>query len=267
MIPEIGDGPLNIVVDGRQGAFSPVEPGTPASLQEGRFQIGNLEVALDAATLWEPRPDWDRLRNSAHSDRLPWSCLAWLQAPKAAFSLSFLAGRGRIANPPQSRQDCMPYQTPFKTWEMAGWKGDSFAGGVTDWPAGRWPHSCGGRLFGGVMLWAWLAHSTPRFLQAVFEAVGPHHHSLGGLPAGCRRGQCNAAWQPPYPLPRSGGSAQPRGMLSYGHTSGADTLAGFLWMAAARFGNGSGLNPWPGIPSVRALMGIKCLQGHVDPFR
>jgi hypothetical protein len=60
--PQVGDGPLNIVVEKRPGVFATVEPGGRARLDGGRLQIGGLEVALEGAAVWEPCPDWAALR-------------------------------------------------------------------------------------------------------------------------------------------------------------------------------------------------------------
>ncbi|MBN1178243.1 MAG: hypothetical protein JXD18_03470, partial [Anaerolineae bacterium] len=61
--PDVGDGPLNIVVEGQPGCFAGVETGTIATVDNGTLWVGNsLSVSLKHAAIWEPRPDWERFR-------------------------------------------------------------------------------------------------------------------------------------------------------------------------------------------------------------
>ena len=62
VLPEIGDGPLNVVVDARPGAFVGLDAGAPATLARDHLRAGGLAVNLAAARTWEPRPDWQALR-------------------------------------------------------------------------------------------------------------------------------------------------------------------------------------------------------------
>jgi hypothetical protein len=68
VVPQIGDGPLNVVVEGLDRSLGRVQPGMPATLRDARLRIGDLEIALDGAVIWEPRPGWARLR--AHRDQI-----------------------------------------------------------------------------------------------------------------------------------------------------------------------------------------------------
>jgi len=73
--PQIGDGPLNIVVDGAGELFAGVDPGAPVTLEleEERLWVGGLGVDLGGAAVWEPRPDWNalRARRAAIAPHLP----------------------------------------------------------------------------------------------------------------------------------------------------------------------------------------------------
>jgi hypothetical protein len=95
----------------------------------------------------------------------------------------------------------------------------------------------------GVMLWAWLAHPTPeRFCQLVFEAAAPRTTTLSGaFLRAAAGGECNASWhcllvalkgREPVLLVDAVSDA-----LAQGSTSGADALAGFLWMGLDRLGS------------------------------
>jgi hypothetical protein len=86
------------------------------------------------------------------------------------------------------------------------------------------------------MLWMWLAHPDPQpCCKAMLEAAAPRTTTFSAaLLRTAAVGECSACWhrllvvlerQEVQHL-----AAAVEGVLSYGHTSGADTLAGFLWM-------------------------------------
>jgi hypothetical protein len=92
------------------------------------------------------------------------------------------------------------------------------------------------------MLRAWLAHPEPRrFCQTLLDAAAPRTTALS---AACLRaaadGQCTAAWHRLLAALEGGReeelAAATQEALAYGHTSGADTLAGFLWNPASPLG-------------------------------
>ncbi len=56
----IGNGPLNVVLEGGPGAALPA--GTRFMVTERIIAIGEWQVSLDDAALWNARPDWDALR-------------------------------------------------------------------------------------------------------------------------------------------------------------------------------------------------------------
>lgn len=57
--PAIGQGPFSITTE---LAFDSLAAGDPVRADAGRVLVGGLEVTLDGAPTWEPRPDWTRLR-------------------------------------------------------------------------------------------------------------------------------------------------------------------------------------------------------------
>jgi hypothetical protein len=89
----------------------------------------------------------------------------------------------------------------------------------------------------GVMLRAWLTHPEPEpFCQQIVEIAVPRTTTLSAaLLRAASRGECSAAWHTLLTALESG--AQPQlekavqAILSHGHTSGADILAGFLWLS------------------------------------
>jgi len=89
----------------------------------------------------------------------------------------------------------------------------------------------------GVMLWAWLAHSNPReFSRALVAAAAPRTTTLSAaFLRAAAEGECSAPWHRVLAALVGGAedvlAASIRQVVACGATSGADTLAGFLWMA------------------------------------
>ena len=230
---QIGDGPLNIVVDGKSGDFALLQPGTAARLKEANLQIGTIQINLAGATVWEPRPDWNALRaRRASIER----------------NLHTLSSAGVLAAPASwlARQDVSPYAQPMiqAAFESlrAGWRGDlaQLQGGAARLAGvGNGLTPTGDDFLVGVMLWAWLAHPTPQsFCRAIVEAAAPRTTTLSAaFLRAAAQGECDAAW---HQLLAVLGTATDdeltpaiERVLAHGATSGADTLAGFLWMASA----------------------------------
>jgi hypothetical protein len=227
VLPEIGDGPLNIVVEGRPGDFALAEPGMAARLAGTQLHIGELSVALSQAETWEPQPSWELLRrNRARiENRLP------LVETLALAS----ASSGSLLNP-----DLTGFVKPVRSGLpdlAAGWAGDparlrTGAERLAGLGSGLTP--AGDDFLAGLMLGAWLAHPQPvPFCRAMLEAAAPRTTTLSAaMLRATARGECSAAWQ--ALLAALAGrdhdlAAEVGRVLAYGHTSGADTLAGFLW--------------------------------------
>jgi len=209
VLPEIGDGPLNIVVEAQRGVFAAVEPGASTSIEKAIMRLGNLEIRLDQVVPWEPRPNWERLRQ--HREKIE-------------HRLPRVRGYALRQAPPDSLLDLTGFGKPVRSdWveQMAG-----LGSGLT--PAGD-------DFLMGVMLRAWLAHPEPEsFCQQIVEIAAPRTTTLSAaFLRAASRGGCSAAWHTLLNTLES--SAQPQlekavqAILCHGHTSGADILAGFLW--------------------------------------
>jgi len=59
LTPAAGDGPFSILLDAK---FEEVTAGDPVRADGDRLVAGSLTVDLTRASVWNPRPDWDRLR-------------------------------------------------------------------------------------------------------------------------------------------------------------------------------------------------------------
>ncbi len=239
--PAIGDGPLNVVVEAEQAqGFPKIEAGAPAWLAEEGICVGNLRVSLREATVWEPRPDWESLRSNRHAiaarlpvlralclERAPAGSLAPLLEPLVS-SYSLHEGVGATAHRAARAL-------------RAGWSGDRTklrAGAAQLAGLGSGLTPGGDDFLTGAMLWAWLTHPTPTaFCATLVQATAGLTTILSAaFLRAAARGECNAAWHTLLATLAQHQSSETQlvgaveGVLAHGATSGADALAGFLWL-------------------------------------
>ena len=232
--PQVGDGPLNVVLDEEGQGFATIEVGMAAWLEEERLHVGGLTVALDNATLWEPRPDWERLRarRDAWVERLPLlHALALRYAPEGSLlALTYKMAGGLDATLATAREATEALR--------AGWQGDVArlqAGAARLAGLGIGLTPAGDDFLTGLMLWGWLAHPDPdRLCHLLAEAAVPRTTTLSAaLLRAAARGEGGAAWHALLAALVHGENEEiARGaqdVLAHGATSGADALAGFLW--------------------------------------
>jgi hypothetical protein len=229
----IGDGPLNIVVDAEAGVFAALKPGLPATLHHASLQVGEMQVELNGARVWEPCPDWGVLRNHQNivaSRLLLLRTVALHYAPTECL-LNIAATKGSAGH-----FLCVAIQRATQALK-AGWDGDQVrwqAGATQLAGLGSGLTPAGDDFLVGVMLWAWLAHPTPRnFCCVIVETAAPRTTTLSAaFLRSAAKGECNAAWHRLLASLASDAEDQlyaaTRQVLSHGATSGADTLAGFL---------------------------------------
>jgi hypothetical protein len=243
--PEIGDGPLNIVLDYGCWDFRTTEPGTPARTDGERLQVGSLEIDLGQAEVWEPQPDWAglRRRHAAIEARMPaLRAVSLGRAPEGGL----LALLGDNSGENRWREAALAAARSAGDALEAGWAGDvarlqegaarlaGLGGGLT--PGGD-------DFLCGAMLWAWLAHPrSDSFCRAIIETAAPGTTTLSAaFLRAAAKGECSAAWHALLDAlaqgDDSGVSRAALAVLAHGATSGADALAGFLW-AATRIGFG-----------------------------
>ena len=250
--PEVGDGPLNIVVQAAPPAgedrepvsvleaLSSPKPGTPVQLEGSSLLVGDLVVAIEGAVTWEPRPDWESLRagrtlTAGLLQRLRELALA----QSSEESLLHLMQEG-VTGTRESVRGAQAAARAGAAVLQNGWAGDvaSLREGVA-WLAGLGGGltPAGDDFLCGVMLAAWLAHPDPdEFCLEVVQVAVPRTTLLSAVflrAAG--RGECSAAWhgllaglsQPPTGVSGEVEAAL-FAVLSRGATSGADALAGFV---------------------------------------
>lgn len=237
--PNVGNGPLNAVVGHIPEAWSVLRPGMPAQVQGSVIQLGGWEVDLDGAETWDPRPNWDRLRLSSGVvlGRLGW-LLNWAVEHASRDSLLALCddwGRpgvlleGMIQARAQGAAEAM--------WE--GWQGDDSelrAGAACFAGLGSGLTPAGDDFVLGTMLCAWLTHPNPNwYCDTVAEVSSPKTTMLSRVFLQvAAAGEFGAPWHCLLDALQDGSDEQveaaTRQVLAFGHSSGADALAGFLFV-------------------------------------
>jgi len=230
VLPGVGNGPLNIVVQAELGELAATVPGTPAWLDGDMLRIGDREVALEHAPVWEPCPDWSahRARLQAITAGLPaLRAFAQNHAPAGSLLATLDTTSPHVALS-QVRNSGPEWESDFThLWQTA----IHLAGrGIGLTPAGD-------DFLAGVMLWAWLAHPAPGpVCQTLVEVAAPRTTTLSAaFLRAAARGECDANWHRRLAALSTGDIVQlapaVQQVAAHGATSGADMLAGFLWLA------------------------------------
>jgi hypothetical protein len=213
----------------------------------GRLLAGDLEVDLKPAALWDPSPDWPAIRASqAHvRTNLPGARNLAARAAPAGLLLRLLSHPGAEPGPPvEEGLDAHVLRTVHVGAQQiaAGWEGQrdllrAGAASLAGLGAGLTP--AGDDFVAGLMLWAWCVHPEPSPLcAALLEEAGPRTSLISkALLQAAAGGACDAAWHGLLAALASesghGLETHLRRVLATGSTSGADTLAGFLWLEAS----------------------------------
>lgn len=237
--PQVGDGPLNVVVEGAGMLFSGAYPGAPVTLEQQRLCVGELGIDLGGAAVWDPCPDWDGLRGrrDAIVPRLPrLQALCLRRAPAGSFLALLEAARpgdglaGVFLSKARKAAQAL----------REGWSGDverlpAGAAGLAGLGTGLTP--AGDDFLVGTMLGAWLIHPAAAALCRVIALVAiPRTTALSAaFLQAAARGECGASWHALLEALDGGHRGELEkavlGLLAHGATSGADALAGFLYLS------------------------------------
>ena len=237
--PDVGNGPLNVVMGHIPDAWLALGPGMPAQVQRSVIQVGGWEVNLNGAEAWDPRPGWNRLRPSSgvvlgRLERLlnrvdghaPWESLLGLCDD---WGRSGVSGECRVQARVQGAAQAM--------W--AGWRGDDRqlrTGAARLAGLGNGLTPAGDDFVLGTMLCAWLTHPNPNwYCDIVAEVSSPKTTKLSGaFLRSAAAGEFGAPWHRLLDSLRDGSDERvetaTRQVLAFGHSSGADALAGFLFV-------------------------------------
>jgi hypothetical protein len=240
VLPQIGDGPLNIVVTSSTTPFAGIGPGTRATLDGNRLLVGGLTVDLGEATMWEPCPEWARLRarRAVIVPRVTLLRAICVRHSPTGSLLKLLSDRLLNDTPPTPVLS-VAQKAAVTLWD--GWKGhldklEAGAVGLAGLGGGLTP--AGDDFLAGAMLGAWLTHPTPRALcRALVKVAAPRTTLLSAsFLQAAARGECSAPWhallaamgEGPNSAVETRVTTAVQKIISHGATSGADSLAGFL---------------------------------------
>lgn len=241
--PEIGDGPLNIVLGAWPGLLGSVRIGAQVTLGLDEIVLnagsGAIELGLDGAVAWEPSPDWEDLRSRRaviEASRMPLAALCLGHDPGNVL-LSLLGA----PSPDLGRAAMLVERIRVAVAKLeAGWRGDEGAlveGAAALAGLGDGLTPAGDDFLVGMMLWAWLAHPTPAsFCRALAQAAAPRTTALSAaFLRAAARGQCGAAWHGLLAALAEGKAQEikpaAQRVLAFGANSGLDALIGFLYLS------------------------------------
>lgn len=235
--PQIGNGPFNLVMEGDVCFSEHLSLESPVSVFPTQLHLGDLSIHTADAKLWSPRPDWEMLH--ARKDEilnqltklpitnyrvrgLPLRGLRDTPFVTAAQGYSTASLQSLISNfsPTLAAADISSALTI--TSQLAG-----LGAGLT--PAGD-------DFIMGAVLAAWIIH-PPEIAGVLAEEItnvaAPLTTSLSAAwLRSVGRGEAGILWHEFFDALVSGNTSasqlQITKLLSVGHTSGADALAGFV---------------------------------------
>jgi hypothetical protein len=236
--PELRNGPVNVVLGREPAEWLGLQPGMLVRVEDHQLRIGSLAVCLDGAATWEPCPDWKRLRTNVGTllRRLQ-SLAAWSkEAAPGDSMLALIHGPAPADGSTASAMHVRARGAADAMW--AGWQGDEAelcAGAAQLAGLGGGLTPAGDDFVLGCMLCAWLAHPYPGvYCRMALEVSASRTTMLSAaFLRSAARGECGEAWHRLLEALEWGTNEQvlaaASAVLSHGHTSGADALAGFLW--------------------------------------
>ena len=241
VLPEIGDGPLNIVLDEQADTLNGFRSSQSACFRRGELHVGKTCILLDRASIWEPRPDWSKFRSKPEGvTRALESALSRVQCEASSTSILEVIGPSVCldATRPTLHEFLWTARRGMDALEV-GLKGEPGAlhAGVSQL-AGLGPGltPAGDDFLCGLMLCLWLRHPDPLVVcRSILQVAVPRTTLLSGaMLQRAAAGECNADWHHLLHSVTSGdrkrsGVAAGR-ILAHGNTSGSDSVAGFFWM-------------------------------------
>lgn len=249
--PEIGPGPFAIVAPPlsscrvETGFSSFIEPRSEVIVHEGLLEVGPLALDTRRASLWQPRPAWERLRGQ------PDALKAQLPALKALLASHAPAGSlaALVASRPADHASETDATFQARLLQAARRPAETLCNGVLaeDLEACRAGAGMLAGLGGGLtpagddfllgVLYALWATRPPQQAAALADAIAARavprtsRLSAAWLKAAAR-GEAARPWHTLVEAlvcaDQTAVVAAARGILRVGHTSGSDALAGFV---------------------------------------
>jgi Protein of unknown function (DUF2877) len=213
--PQIGNGPFNLLVENDIFFSGYLNLQSPISISVNQLTLGDLIINIENAKHWSPRPDWERLHAIRENIINQLASLPITQS--LDFNLKFSNLSSALV-----RTEISSVLTI--TSQLAGL-------GIGLTPAGD-------DFLLGAIYATWIIH-TQEQARAIAEAIArtaiPLTTSLSAawLRAGAR-GEAGTVWHDFFKALELSDDSKVKiaveRLLSIGHTSGADALAGFVGM-------------------------------------
>jgi len=240
--PQIGNGPFNLVIDGDVLFSDHLSLQSQISIFPNQLRLGDLTIHTGDAKLWPPRPDWKRLH--AKKDYILEQILSLRASDIERGKLHFREG---IASSQRviALLATTGTQLPITNYQFYNSLGSALAS--VDVPSsltaaqqlaglGIGLTPAGDDFIMGAILAAWIIHPfevASVLAEEITRIAAPLTTSLSAAwlkSAG--RGEAGIFWHDFFDALSSGDSfaiqLQFTKLLSIGHTSGADALAGFF---------------------------------------
>jgi hypothetical protein len=229
--PQIGNGPFNLVVESEILFTETINLNSPISSSPSHLTLGNLAVRTGDAKLWSPRPDWERLHAGKDDIANQLTKLPMTNYQFYGLNTSLTTNvrndsttslQSLISNLSRSLAITDLSFSLAATQKLAG-----LGAGLT--PAGD-------DFIMGAIYAAWIIHPpeiASVLAQEITNTAVPLTTSLSAAwlrSAG--RGEAGVVWHEFFNAliteNKSAIQLQITKLLSIGHTSGADALAGFV---------------------------------------
>ncbi len=215
--PEIGNGPFNLVIGNKISFPEYINIKSPIYNSPDHLHLGQLSIRTADANLWNPRPDWEALYIRREN--------ICKQSTNSAINQS------SFSNPQFSNVLIAGISSAFVAADITTAK--SLAAQVAGLGIGLTPS--GDDFLMGALYAAWTIHPREKvepFAKEIAESAAPLTTSLSAAwlkSAG--RGEAGISWHEFFDamiFPNSDLEPPISKILSSGHTSGADALAGFF---------------------------------------
>jgi hypothetical protein len=243
LAPQVGDGPFSIRVD---ASFETIAVGDPVQADAQGLTAGNLRIELDGAPVWEPRPDWSQLGEARPQVEMTFAALdnwtsaaIWGGLPHITGADEYAEGQptfmARLARGKEAYSRLIQ-QGLGQGERDALVEGARLLAGLG--PGGT---PSGDDFLVGVMAAIWLLGDEAD-IPAIAETAAPRTAALSAaFLRAAGRGEFIAAWHGLVGALAAGDPAQTkeaaRRVESFGASSGADALDGFILAGRALLGH------------------------------
>ena len=233
----IGNGPLNIVVNDLLAVRASDMQYNEIWFSERHLRFGGCEISLTDAVIWDPSPDWQRLCATCElsTKRLDWMLEVGRRYAPAGSLLDYLSPVSLLPGPGTFEIEFMNTFSDILRNMETGDQTSLQDGAATLAGLGNGLTPAGDDFLFGIMLFIWLrCESAATICQPLADSAEHRTTRLSAcLLNQAALGNCSCGW---HRLLESIATnvdvvieRNIAALLSYGHTSGADALAGFIW--------------------------------------